>query len=106
MSITSVDPGTFVPTHFDACTERAIGRRVQWLALHNGRRTAWVLDDIMSTLDEHRAFCTCFRTQLAHVEADLKVVRRQRAAGAERDAAVAELTARRDAIKAAIEATR
>lgn len=100
MTTTSVTatPEVEAPTHFDACTERAIGRRVQWLALHNGRRTAWVLDDIMSTLDEHRAFCTCFRTQLAHIEADLKVIRR-RAAGAERDAAVAELTARRDALR-------
>lgn len=87
------------PEHFAGCDEQAIGKRVRWLAAHNGQAARFTLDDIMSGADEHRGYCTCFKIQLENVEADLRVRRESARRGLNRDAEIAALIARRDALR-------
>ncbi len=111
MTTTSVTatPEVEMPQHFPSCTQEAIGRRVQWLAQHNGRNARFALEDIMSGLDDHRGFCTCFEKKLAGVRDELRLARKNLKSkpwATNYGLVIDRLTAERDALKAAIEAAR
>lgn len=106
MSITSLSAETQRPQHFSSCDERAIGRRVQRFASHDARGIVVALENLLVDLDEDRPECSCLHVQLDRVEADLAARRKAQRAGYDRSEEIAALTASRDALRAAIEATR
>jgi hypothetical protein len=87
--------------HFDTCTDEAIGRRVRWLIHYNGPDWgALPLHEALNGIDHHRRPCSCFKIQLQHVEADLKVHQNaQDARGVDRSREIAALEAKRDALR-------
>lgn len=107
-SVTAIRPTA--PEHFASCTEQAIGRYVSFLRTMNGADVAFALRDLTAGAEAHRGFCTCFRIQLNHVEAELTRERKlQRLHGvrpghtaAGDEAVIAELTVRRDALRQAV----
>lgn len=64
----------------------------------SGRTNRQSLDN----LDLYRGECRCYDIQLRAVEADLTVARRAQKAGRDKTSVIADLTARRDALRQAV----
>lgn len=95
-----VSPETTIPQHFALCTETAIGRRVaEFIGIYGADRIM-KLGALTDNLDLYRGECRCYDIQLRAVEADLAVARKAQKAGRDKTSVIADLTARRDALRA------
>ena len=102
MTITTVSPETAIPEHFASCTETATGRRVaEFIGIYGADRIM-KLGALTDNLDLYRGECRCYDIQLRAVEADLTVARRAQKAGRDKTSVIADLTARRDALRQAV----
>ncbi len=108
MSITTVSPETAIPLHYESCTRDAIGAVVLKL-IADGRSWPHDLVFLRSMAEAEQAqpeHCRCLSMRLEKVTADLAARRKAQRAGYERSGEIASLIVARDAIRAAIEATR
>ena len=102
MSTTIVTPEVEKPQHFASCTETATGRRVaEFIGIYGADRIM-KLGALTDNLDLYRGECRCYDIQLRAVEADLTVARRAQKAGRDKTSVIADLTARRDALRQAV----
>lgn len=113
MSTASVAPEAAITAdrlHYQTCDDAAVGRKVRWLLERDrGKRPApgyLPIDLVTMDLDRHRGYCRCLQMQLESVKADLAVARKAHKSGRDKTFTIAELTAQRDALTAAIEASK